>query len=95
MSPFTVPVLPIIISSPEIFPSICPWISTTSASIDPVIDPVSLTIISLDKTGPLIKPETSIAPELLIVPSMLTVSLISDLSESFSLFFLSPNIYFK
>ena len=38
------------------------------------------------------QPATSIAPELFIVPSMLTVSLISDLSESFIFIFLSPNI---
>ena len=54
--------------------------------MDPVIEPVSLMIISFEKTGPLIKPATSIAPELLIVPSILTVSLINDLSESVSFF---------
>ena len=60
----------------------------------PVIEPVSLMIISFEKTGPLTKPATSIAPELLIVPSILTVSLINYLSESVSFFFLSPNIIF-
>ena len=38
---------------------------------------------SLENTGPFINPAISIAPELLTVPSMLTVSLIKDLSESF------------
>ena len=75
-----------IISSPDILPSMWPCTSTLSPSIDPVTDPVSLMTISFEITGPLIKPATSIAPELLIVPSMLTVSLISDLSVSLILF---------
>ena len=60
-----------------------------------MIDPVSLIIISLEKTGPLINPATSIAPELLIVPSMLTVSLISDLSESVNFFSYRQTFYFS
>ena len=52
-----------------------------------MIDPVSLTINSFEMTGPLTNPATSIAPELFIVPSMLTVSLISDRSESLIYFF--------
>ena len=82
ISPLTVPVLPITTSCPATFPSRWPCISMWSPSIDPVIDPVSLIIISFEYTGPFTKPATSIAPELLIVPSMLTVSLIRDLSES-------------
>ena len=53
-----------------------------SASTEPDIEPVSLTTISFENTGPLTNPETSIAPELFTVPSILTVSLISDLSAS-------------
>ena len=50
--------------------------------------------ISLEKTGPLTNPAMSIAPELFTVPSMLTVSLIRDLSVSLIKLFLSPNIIF-
>ena len=88
ISPLTVPVAPTTIFCAETLPSKWPWISTSSASIVPVIEPVSLTISSLEKTGPFTKPATSIAPELFIVPSILTVSLISDLSESLILFYL-------
>ena len=87
------PVAPITMFSATTLPSKWPWISTVSASIDPVIEPVSLTINSFEKTGPLTKPATSIAPELLIVPSMLTVSLINERSESL-IFLLSPNLIF-
>ena len=55
--------------------------------MEPVIDPVSLITISFEVTGPFTRPATSIAPELLIVPSILTVSLINDLSVSLILFF--------
>ena len=92
ISPLTTPVLPITTLSAEIFPSKCPWISILSASTAPDIEPVSLITISFEKTGPLTKPAISIAPELLTVPSILTVSLIKDLYVSFRLFFLSPNI---
>ena len=63
---------------------------------EPEIEPVSLITTSLDITGPLINPAISIAPELFTVPSILTVSLIKDLSVSFLsvniLFLVDPNI---
>ena len=97
MSPLTTPVLPIITFSAEIFPSKCPWISTLSASTSPDIEPVSLITTSLENTGPFISPATSIAPELFTVPSILTVSLIRDLSVSFlslkNLSLFDPNIF--
>ena len=98
ISPFTTPVLPITTFSADILPSKCPNTSTLSASISPEIDPVSLITTSLDITGPLIKPAMSIDPELFTVPSILTVSLIKDLSVSFlsPTFFLSdPNLLFN
>ena len=94
ISPLAIPVDPITTLSAEIFPSKCPYISTWSASIAPETEPVSFITSSLEKTGPLTRPAISIAPELFTVPSILTVSLIRDLSESLILFFSYRQTYY-
>ena len=69
--------------SAKTFPSTCPLISIETASIDPRIDPSSLTTKFETKTFPLTKPETSTPPEDLISPSICSVSPTSDLPLGF------------
>ena len=78
-SPFITAVLPTIIESAVILPSTCPLISMLEASTEPLTDPVSVIIISVTKTFPLINPATSKLPDDLRSPSSCRVSPTSDL----------------
>ena len=61
-------VFPTITESAEIFPSKCPLISTVAASIAPLIEPVSATVISDTNIFPFTRPATSIEPDVLKSP---------------------------